>query len=339
MIEKKIDISTGIIVKTILILLGLWFLYLVRDVVALLFLALILTAAIEPAVIWLNRKKIPRGVGVLMIYAGLFLIIGSMLYFLVPAISEQVSDLSVNFPQYLEKINGLIQGVRSYSSSHNISLENQKSIDFASNITKITQGIFNTTVGVFTGIISLIIVLSMTFYLSVKEDGVEKFITSITPQKYQIYVISLVNRMKKKIGKWMQGQVLLMAIIFVLDYIALLILGIPYALILALFAGFFELIPYLGPIISAVPAVALGFLVSPFTGLLVIGLYIAIQQVENHIVTPLVMKKAVGLNPIAVILAVLIGAKIAGIFGAILAIPVAAMVSVLVSDIMKKENS
>ena len=116
-------------------------------------------------------------------------------------------------------------------------------------------------------------------------------------------------------------------------------MGVPYALILALFAGFFELIPYLGPIISAVPAVALAFLISPVTGFMVLGLYIAIQQMENHIITPQVMKKAVGLNPVIVILALLIGAKVAGIYGAILAIPVAAIISVLVSDIMKKEDN
>jgi predicted PurR-regulated permease PerM len=339
MLEKRIDISTGIIIRTIIILLGLWFLYLVRDVVALLFLALVFTAAIDPAVDWLHRKKVPRGVGVLIIYLILFLIIGSMLYLLIPAIISQISDLSKNFPVYFEKINNLIQSIQSYSSSHNISLQGQEPLDIASNLTKITQGIFDTTVGIFTGLISLVIVLSMTFYLSVKEDGMEKLINSLTPPKHQEYMISLANRMKKKVGKWMQGQILLMLIIFVLDFTALYLLGIPYALILALFAGFFELIPYLGPIISAIPAVALAFLISPITGFMVLGLYIAIQQIENHIITPQVMKKAVGLNPIVVILALLIGAKVAGIFGAILAIPVAAIISVLVSDIMKKENN
>jgi predicted PurR-regulated permease PerM len=338
MIEKKIDISTGVIIRTIIILLGLWFLYLIRDIVALLFVALIFTAVIEPLVTWLQRKKIPRGIGILLIYAALILIIGGMVYFLVPVIVSQTNELLNNFPRYVEKTNNLIQSVQNYSSSHNITLENQQLLNITSNATKITQGIFNTTVGIFTGIIFIIILFSMTFYLSVKEDGMEKLITSVTPSNHQEYVISLANRMKKKVGKWMQGQLLLMIIIFILDFIALYILGIPYALTLAIFAGLFEMIPYLGPIISAIPAVALGFLISPLTGFLVLGVYIAIQQMENHIITPLVMKKTLGLNPIIIILALLIGAKVAGVFGAILAMPMAAIISVLASDILKKEK-
>jgi predicted PurR-regulated permease PerM len=339
MLEKKIDISTGIIFRTILILLGIWFIYLVRDVVALLFIALIFTAAIEPGVNWLKRKKIPRGIGVLIIYLLLFLIVGIMIYLLVPAIVSQFNDFSKDLPSYLERLKSIFQDIRSYSESHNLNLGSGESIDLASNASRLTQGIFSTTVGFFTGLISLVIVLSMTFYLSVQEDGMKHFLMSVVPPKHQLYAVSLSERIKVKIGKWMQGQLLLMVIIFALDYIILLSLGVPYALILALFAGLFELIPYLGPIISAIPAVALGFLVSPLTGILVLAFYIAVQQAENHIITPMVMKKAVGLNPIAVILALLIGVKIGGIFGAILSVPVAAMASVFISDIVKKEKT
>jgi predicted PurR-regulated permease PerM len=337
--DKKIDISTSIIIKTILIILGLWFLYLVREVIALLLVALIFTAAIDPAVAWLHRKKIPRGVGVLLIYFILFLIVGGMLYFLVPAISQQVGDLSMNFPQYLEKINIWIQGFFSYSSSHNIPFNKPEPLNLTSNLTDITQGIFDTTVGIFTGIISLIIILSMTFYLSVKEEGMEKFIISVTPKKYQQYIISMADQMKKKIGKWLQGQALIMLIIFIFDFLAFSLLGIPYALILALIAGFFELVPYIGPILAGIPVVALGLLISPATGLMALAYCVVIQQVEGHIIAPQVMKKTVGLNPIVVILALLIGVKLAGIFGGVIAVPVAAMVSVFLNDVLKKENS
>jgi predicted PurR-regulated permease PerM len=338
MAENKVEITTGTIIKTVLILLGIWFVYLVREVIILLLVALIFTAAIDPAVAWLHRKKIPRGASVLLIYLVLFLIFGGMLYFLVPAISEQASELSMNFPQYLAKINNWIQGFVSYSSSHSIPLNNSESLNLTSGLTGITQGIFNTTLGIFTGIISLIIVLSMTFYLSVKEEGMEKFIISVTPKKHQPYVISMANQMKKKIGKWLQGQALIMLTIFVFDFLAFSLLGVPYALILALVAGFFEMVPYIGPILSGIPAVALGLLISPATGLMVLAYCVVIQQIEGHIIAPQIMKKTVGLNPIIVILALLVGVKLAGIFGGVVAVPVAAMVSVFLNDVMKKEN-
>ena len=116
------------------------------------------------------------------------------------------------------------------------------------------------------------------------------------------------------------------------------LLGIPYALVLAIFAGLMEIVPYVGPIISAIPGIILGFTISPLTGFLTIFMYILVQQFENHVITPQIMKKAVGLNPIAVILAIFVGAKLAGILGAILAIPVATAVSIFVSDIFKDKE-
>jgi predicted PurR-regulated permease PerM len=143
--------------------------------------------------------------------------------------------------------------------------------------------------------------------------------------------------MKQKIGKWMQGQIMLMAIIFILDYIGLSLVGIPYALPLAAFAGLLEIVPYVGPIISAVPGVVLGFLVSPIKGLLALIIYIITQQAESNIVTPLIMKRTVDLNPVVVILALLIGAKLGGILGAILAIPVATTIGIIAKDMMAKD--
>lgn len=339
MIEKKIDISTGIIFRTILIVLGIWILYLIRDIVALFFISLILTAAMDPGVDWLHRRKIPRGVGVLIIYFLLFSVIGTAIYFFIPAIVEQFNEFSQNFPQYLEKASNLFGGIKNYTQSHNISFQIQDLLNLSGNATQIPGRILSGTVGFFSGFISLIVVLSLTFYLSVKEDGMNKFIASVTPEKHQEYVISLAGRMKEKIGKWMIGQLFLMLIIFVCDFLALYFLKVPYALIIAIMGGILEVVPYIGAIIATTLATLVGFLISPVVGLLVLGIFIAIQQLEGHIVVPQVMKKAVGLNPAVVILVLLVGAKLAGVLGAILSIPVAAAASVFIKDIMKREKS
>ena len=139
-------------------------------------------------------------------------------------------------------------------------------------------------------------------------------------------------------GYWLQGQFILMLIVFLIDYIGLLIIGVPYALILALIAGLLEIVPYIGPIISAVLAFAITFLHDPVTGFVVLALFALVQQLEGYVIAPLVMKKAVGLNPVVVILALMIGAKLAGVTGIIIAVPVATAIGEVVNDLTKKDT-
>lgn len=338
--KKTVDISTGIIFRAILIFLGLWLIYVIRDVIALFFIAVILTAAIEPAVNWFQGKKIPRPLGVLIIYSALLSLVVVLISFLIPSIVSQTKEFSSDFPLYLEKLASTSVLVENYIGSKGISFSGDAFLeDLGASLSRSSGQIFSTTKGVFSGFISLLVVLSMTFYMSVIKDGMRKFFYSVTPEKHQEYVISLAERIKEKIGRWMVGQLFLMVLIFILYYLALSLLDIPYALILAIIGGLLEIIPYLGPIISAIPAVIIGLLISPLTGLFVLGVYIIIQQVENHIVVPQVMKKAIGLNPVAVILALLIGAKLAGPIGAILAVPVTTAVGVFLGDMMKKTET
>jgi len=337
--KHTVDISTGIIFRTILILLGIWFLYIIRDVVAILFIAIIITSAIEPIVSWMNQKRIPRSLGVSIIYILLFVVIGSIVYFLIPPFASQFQDLSQNFPSYVEKLAGFFRGIEKFGQSHNLSFTEQNFLQGVSdNITRYSLNIFSTTIGVFSGFISVLVIMSLTFYMSVKKDGMKSFIIAVTPSKYQDYAVSAVERIKIKIGRWMQGQLFLMFVIFALDFAALYFLNVPYALILAILGGLLEIIPYLGPIISAVPAILLGFLVSPLTGVLVAIVYIVIQQIESHVITPQIMKKVLGLNPIVVILALIVGAKIGGVLGAILSVPITTAVSVFVNDLVEKKN-
>jgi predicted PurR-regulated permease PerM len=151
--------------------------------------------------------------------------------------------------------------------------------------------------------------------------------------------MGLVDRIQFKMGRWLLGQMALMVIIFAIDYVGLLIIGAPYALILAILAGLLEIIPYVGPIVSAVVAASISFLHGPVTGLLVLALFAVAQQLEGYVIAPLVMKKAVGLNPVVVILALLIGAKLGGVMGVIIAVPIATMVSEVAGDLVKKPET
>lgn len=340
MLEKThIEISTGTIFRALLIILGCWLLYLVRDIIALLFISLVIVSAIEPVVNWMHEKKIPRSLGVIIVYLLLFSIIGLSISFLIPPLTEQFQDLYHKLPEYSQNIEQSLQGVKDYFQAQGNMLNIQELISqSSSSFSEISGNIFSKTVGFFSGFISAIVIFALVFYMAVKQDGISNFVALVVPEKHKEYALSLTSRIKTKIGKWMTGQLFLMLIIFVLDFTGLYFIGVPYALSLAIFAGLMEIIPYVGPIVSAIPAIILGLTVSPMTGLLVLILVFAVQQFENHIIVPQVMKKALGLNPIAVILSLLIGLKLGGVLGTILAIPIATAIGVLVEDLMKKPD-
>ncbi|MFA7319658.1 MAG: AI-2E family transporter [Parcubacteria group bacterium] len=336
--KQTIDISAGIVIKTVLIILALWFLYLVKDIVLLLFIAVIIAAAIDPAVNFLQKKNIPRSAGALLIYLLLFSIIALVISFLIPPLGSQMRDFSSHSGQYLKSTGAEFNLNDGFFSTDNINVAVGKVIsEFGNSLTDVANNIFSKTIGVFSGLISTIVVFSMAFYMVMTEDGIKKFVVSITPQKKKAYAANLTDRIKDKIGKWMAGQLVLMVIIFALDYIGLSLIGIPYALVLAILAGILEIVPYVGPIVAAVPGVILGFLVSPVTGLLALVIYTIAQQFEAHVVVPQIMKKAVGLNPVATIAAILIGFNLAGALGAIISVPAATAISLFISDLMDKE--
>jgi len=340
----NINISTLTIVKIILIFLLLYFLYLVREIVAILFVSLIFASAVDPWVDWMQKKKIPRGVGIVLIYLVLLIIVSSVIYLIIPPIVQQIGELSANFPYYFEKIISGVSALKEYSIKHGIIDDIKNNLgSISSNLQSAASGVFSTVSGIFGGIFSFFLVLVITFYMVVEESAIKKLVWSIAPEKHQPYMIQLINRMQRKIGLWLRGQLILSLIIFALTYIGLLILGVNYALVLALIVGLTEFVPYLGPILGAIPAVFLAFTQSPTLALFVAALYYVIQLVENNILVPKIMQKAVGLNPIISITVLLIGFKVAGIVGAILSIPVATAVSVFIKDLfdskeIKKES-
>jgi predicted PurR-regulated permease PerM len=191
-----------------------------------------------------------------------------------------------------------------------------------------------TATAVFGGLLSFIMILVFSFYFAIQERGIEDFLRVVTPKEHEPYVLGLWDRSKKKIGLWLQGQLLLGVIVGVLVFLLLSILGVKHALVLAVVAAVFELIPVFGPTLAAAPAVMVAFVDGGVTlGLLVIGAYVIIQQFENHLIYPLVVTKVVGVPPLLVILALIIGGKLAGFLGIVLSAPIAAILQEVFNDI------
>lgn len=330
---KKIEISTSTIFRFILIILGLVFLYMISDILLILFFAFIIAAGVEAPVGWMHRKGLKRIFGVIIVYVVAFLVLAGIFYVVIPPFVGQIKALANNLPEISQQLGVSLEAAQAkYSGISNI-LNN-----IAHRFEGLGSNIFQTTFNVFGGLFSAIVVLVISFYLAVQERGIKKFLISVTPKDHRDYVVDLVNRIEGKLGAWIRGQLLLMVAVAVLTYIGLSLLGIKYALVLALLAGLLEVVPYIGPIIAAIPAVILAFFQSPFLALIVAIIYYAIQQLENYVLAPQIMKRALGLNPVVIIVALLIGAKISGVIGMIVAVPIAATFSVFLSDIFKSKG-
>ncbi|MEI7513010.1 MAG: AI-2E family transporter [bacterium] len=338
--NNTLNISSGTIIRTILIGFCFYLVYILRDILLVVLTAVTITAAIEPLNKMLIKRKVPRTLSVIMIFLSLGLIIAGGFYFFLPTFISDVLGILDSLPRYVDTTNLLspLSDTSFGASLPNLSIGNIVG-SLSSTFSDVTGGLFSTISGFFGGIISFILIVVLSFYLSVQEDGVGNFLRVITPDHYEKYILDLWRRSEKKIGLWLQGQLLLGIIIGILTYLGLSILGVKSALFLALIAMVLELIPIFGIILAIIPAFAVALSDGGATlAFLVIGLYVIIQQFENHLIYPLVVRKIVGIPPILVILTLIIGLKLAGFIGVILSVPVAAILVEVLNDIEKKKG-
>lgn len=337
--KPEISISSGTVWRTILIILALWFVYLIKDILLLLFVAILIVSAAQPIVEGLEKRRIPRTLTAVILYAiGISFICG-VIYLIAPVIVEEFHQLSNNLPQYFNGISNFINNLTALAADYNAEDSFQRLIENSSSrITELFSRAFSNAFVFLGGLFKVLLVFSLSFYMLVKKDGIRGFLRAVTPKKHQEYVFDLTSRIQYKMGRWLVGQFALAVIIFTLDFIVLSSFGVPYALILALMGGLFEVIPYLGPMLAFIPAVLLSLTISPITALFVAFLYIAIQQLENNVLVPLVMKKAVGLDPVVIILSLLIGGILAGFLGVLIAVPFATAVSVFMNDLLDNKK-
>lgn len=328
----KFDISIGAILKVVAVILAFSFIFLIRDVVVIFIVSLILATLINPLADWFAKRKIPRALAVLLIYIILIGLLSFVFTLLIPAIVQESGQLFKNLSGYWDEFSYRLEFLKNSSIVANA---DNGLATLKPGLPSAISGVFSTITGFFGGIVTFVLILVLTFYMVVEGDALKKFFKDIAPLKYQPYLVGLLTRAQNKIGLWLRGAFILGLIVGVFVYIGLTILGVKYALVLALLAGILELIPYIGPPIASLPAIFLAFSQAPLKGLLVLILYVIIQQLENNILVPKIMQKTVGLNPIVGVLALGIGFKVAGILGALLAIPVATAIGVLVFDFVE----
>lgn len=337
----NISITPGSVIKILFIFLMAYLLFVVRDLLLVILTSVVLASAVEPITRWLMRRKIPRPVAVVTIYVAAIALVAFLVTGFLPPLAKDVKNIASTVPQYIESVSSTdfeqFPGLSFLIGQFNQSVS---SSDFLNQITTFTGqatfGFVATASAVFGGLLSFVLIIVISFYLAVQEDGVGNFLRIVTPIKHEKYVIDLWKRSQRKIGLWMQGQLLLGVIVGVLTYLGLMILGVKNAFFLAVLAGVFELIPIFGPILSAIPAIGVALIQDGFTlALMVLGLFLIIQQFENQLIHPLVVKKIVGIPALVAIISLIVGAQIAGFLGMIIAVPITAALMEYLSDVEK----
>ncbi|OGF73878.1 hypothetical protein A3J56_02940 [Candidatus Giovannonibacteria bacterium RIFCSPHIGHO2_02_FULL_46_20] len=344
MYKQVIDISFFTMLKAALLVVLLWALWVLRDVAAVLLLAIVIASAVEPAAHWFARHRIPRVLGVIFVYCAAFFVFIATFYLIIPPLFNDAFDFVSNLPAYLERtlesdsmlfvfLPDLPSNFKEIIRETALALEES----IQSFLAAISTGVFSFGSALFGGAFSFVLLVVISFYLSVQEHGIENFLRIVTPLEHEVYILDLWGRAQRKIGRWLQGQILLGVLIGIMVFLMLTILNVKHAALLAILSALFELIPVFGPIMAAIPAIAIAALQSPLLGLMVAGLYVLVQQIENHLIYPLVVRKTVGVPPLLAILSLVVGIKLGGLFGALLSVPIAAVLIEVLNDVSAKK--
>lgn len=318
MIQKHI-LENDVLIALFVVLLG-WFLFQIKEVVILFFIAYIIMAAIRPLSLHLQKRGMPHVLSVTIPFLSIITLLLLLIVPIIPFFLSQLQSLFMHFPMYLEQV-ATIVGIPFDQQSVNAFLANE--------FQAIGSNAISATARVFGGIVATFTVIVLSFYLLLDITRIRLSIAKLATLKYEKRTLLILDTIEEKLGGWLRGQLVLCISIGIISYLFLTIIQLPFALPLAIIAALFEAIPTLGPILSAIPAVIVALTVSPALAITVAFGYFAIQFLENHILVPNIMQKAVGLHPIVVILSVLIGGKVLGIMGAFLSIPFVCLLVIL----------
>lgn len=341
----SISITTDTMVRAILVLLCVFLLWFLRDLALVVLTSIVIASFVESAVPYFIKFKINRVFGIVIAYAVTLSILAGLFYLFAPLLITEIYNFATFISAYAPSVsflnffqNEAFSGAKDIVSSlgGNLSIATLFSVSKAF-ILNLSGGFFQILSVIFGGVFNFILIILISFYLSIQERGIENLLRLIFPIQHEDYVVDLWERSRRKIALWMKGQVVLGVVVAILIYLILSLLGIEYALLLALIAGVMEIVPY-GIWVALIPAFTFSYFSDGISSaLMVAGAYIIIHQFEVFLLTPLIIKKIVGLSPIVIILSVLIGFELGGIWGGVLAIPVAVIVMEFLSDIEKSK--
>jgi predicted PurR-regulated permease PerM len=314
------------------VILGFWLFYRFNQVIFTLFIAIVIGTVIRPAVAWLHQRGLPQRAGVILVYLLVLLLLTGFLLLLFPLISEQGTTVAAAMPDYYQNLrvwlvnhpNPFLAGLSDFlpAALPKLSSVQQTGQEMMASAGQVAGYVTLVANVIFTAIILLV----LAFYWTLEGPRIIQSFLLVVPQMQRESISDLISAMESKVGLYVIGQGILCLVIGIMALIAYTLIGLPNALVLALIAGVLEALPMIGPLLGAVPAALVALSITPGKLVWVIVATLVIQQLENTLLVPRIMKKAVGVNPFVTLLALFAFSSLFGLPGALMAIPIAAMI-------------
>jgi predicted PurR-regulated permease PerM len=314
--RHTIDIAPSSVFWVLIVFLGMRFLSEISSVLLLVYIAFLVAVAINPLITWLESKKIPRPLSSILVILSLFTIIGFLVSSFITPLVSQTQNFLGRLPKIIERV-----------SSYNINIDSLSSQAFT-----VSDQVFKIAIGTLSGIITTFTTLVISYYILQARPNLQNSLKTLFGHKFRLYY-SIVTQLEAKLGAWVRGTLILMVSVGVLSGVGYGLIGLPYAVALGVIAGMLELIPNIGPTITAVFAIIVGISISPTHGLAAFIVSILVQQLENNLLVPKIMQKSTGLHPLVTIVSLLIGFRLGGPALAVISLPITLSIQTIISHI------
>lgn len=331
---RLLDISWETIFKVTATFFTLYLLYLIRDLLVWVVFGLILSVLFNPAIDFLTRKYFPRVLATILVYVLVFGILGFLIYSTAPLFVSEIQQFSQVFPEYFEKISPFLEGlgIEAFENFDNFSQALEQGL------VKASANIFSALGAIFGGIFSTITIFAIALFLSLEEKGIDRVIGILSPKRYEAFVLSLWERSQKKVSGWFGARILCCTFVGLMTFVTCYVLNIKYAVSFGFLAGVLNIIPIIGPIITGIIITVLVALTSWTKAMFLLIAFLIIQQIEGNVLNPVLTKRFIGLPPVLVLVSVMAGAKLWGVMGALLAIPITGIIFEFLRDFLKKRK-
>lgn len=307
-------------------------LYLAREAVGVLLVSIVVSLGLEPFVGFLEERRVPRILGTILVFFLFLLLLSAVLYFVAPVIAAEVGNFFSQFNRILSTVFGFSLSEATVEVFRG-TLEQALSFLRTSNIS-----IGGAVSSALNNVVLVIATILVTFYLMVEKDGVERFLRSILPNAYERSILTIFTRFKIKIRRWVLAQVALSVIVGVLTGLGVWLLGVRYPAVIGALAAIFEIVPVIGPVLVGIIAFLLALSESVLLGVYVLIFFTIVQQLESHLLTPIIVGRTMKIHPVIVIISLLGGAHVAGLIGVLLAVPIAVMAQEIIEYLSENKS-
>lgn len=333
--DKTLDISWGTILKIVATFFIFLIIYKIKEILVLVFFSFIISTLFEPAILFLERKKIKRSISVPILYFSFFAILGVLIFLFSSPIFSEIQKFAKVIPEYFEKISPSLKklGIEALENFENFTKA------FQDWLIKASASIFSAISAIFGGLFATLTIFSLSFFLSLEERGIEKLIKTFLPKREEEKFFEIWRKCQDKVSIWFGIRILACFFVGILTFITLKIFKIDYAFSLSLLAGFLDLIPILGPIFAGT-IITIFVLINSFFSKAIFFLiaFILIQQIESNVLIPILTQRFIEMSPFLVLFSLLAGGKLFGFWGAILAIPLTAIIFEFLKEFFSQEN-